>query len=137
MRGILEAIYEPEWPFVLKEFEKHTRKCTNFGFRPNKSCWDAIENFTTYSQKATFVIEGDIKGAFVNVVHKKLLGFISKRVKDKNFMDLLKSFLDAGIMTGNQFEHSLLGVPQGGILSPLLFNIYMFEMLSTNIYTTK
>jgi group II intron reverse transcriptase/maturase len=122
IRGILEAIYEPEF----REFENKVKNSTNFGFRPKKSCWDAIEHFTTYGQKITFVIEGDIKGAYNNVSHKILLKLLSKRIKDKKFLELINKFLKAGIMEQGSFEHSIIG--KGGILSPLLFNIYMFEL---------
>lgn len=123
MRGILEAIYEP----MFREFYSRAEVVENFGFRPNLSCWNAMEHFTIYAQTCTYVIEGDIKGAYDNVDHNILLGIIEKRVKDKNFLKLLNRFLKAGIMNEGKYQHSLLAVPQGGILSPLLFNIYMFE----------
>jgi len=123
VRSILESIYEPE--FV--EFSEKTKTCNNFGFRPNKNCWDAIEHFKTYGQKITYAIEGDIKGAYDCVDHEILIKILSKRIKDKNFLKLINKLLKAGIMDEGSYEHSILGVPQGGIVSPLLFNIYMFE----------
>lgn len=124
IRGILESIYEPE--FV--EFEKQNKfKCTNYGFRPNKSTWDAVSNIKRDCQRATYIIEGDIKGSYNSVHHGLLLQILKRRIKDKKFLKLIKNLLKSGVMEKNTYEHNLIGTPQGGIVSPLLFNIYMFE----------
>lgn len=125
IRGILEAIYEP----IFKELDENSNfKVNNFGFRPALGCWDAIERLTSRGQGINMVIEGDIKGAYDNVDHDILLSILRKKITDKKFLALIKKFLKAGVMERGEYRHSLLGVPQGGIVSPILFNIYMMEL---------
>lgn len=124
IRGILESIYEPEF----KQFEQENgHLATNYGFRPNKSIKDAVEVLKFKGQPATYAIEGDIVGAYNNVDHDILLGILKRRILDKKFLNIIRSLLKAGIIENNIQIHSLKGTPQGGIVSPLLFNIYMFE----------
>jgi group II intron reverse transcriptase/maturase len=124
LRGILEAIFEPEF----QEFEEENNMtCTNYGFRPKKSTFDACSALKHKGQRTTYVIEGDIKGAYPSVNHDILIQILEVRIKDKKFIKLMRQLLESGIMDEGKFEHSLTGTPQGGIVSPLLFNIYMFE----------
>lgn len=124
IRGILEAIYEPEF----KEFESaNNLRCTNFGFRPVKSTFDACTALKMHGQKTNMVIEGDIKSAYNSINHDILINILGRRIKDKKFINVIRELLRSGTMDDGKFEHSLCGTPQGGILSPLLFNIYMFE----------
>lgn len=130
IRGILEAIFEPEF----QEFEILNKySSTNYGFRPNKSTQLAVDNIKLKGQRAIYVIEGDIKGAYNNVNHQILLRELKRRIKDKQFLKVIKEMLISGIMDTNHFTHTLRGTPQGGIVSPLLFNIYMFK-LDKHIY---
>ena len=117
---VLEAIYEP-W------FDKLNR---SFGFRPNKGCHDAIYNITRKETRGlTTAIEGDIKGAYDNVSKEKLIKILEKRIKDRKFINLIKERLDYiyfDSVTGKYVEDKT-GIPQGGIDSPYLWNIYMHE----------
>lgn len=125
VREILEAIYEP----VFAEFQEKTNNlCSNYGFRPKKSCWSAIKKLELHSRRCNVVIEGDIVSAYNNVNHDILLQILQRRIRDKKFLKLIEKMLKSGIMDEGKFEHSLNGTPQGGIVSPLLFNIYMFEL---------
>lgn len=125
VRGILEAVYEP----VFQEFAKKTyQHSNNYGFRPKHSVWMAIETLKKLTQKCNIIIEGDIVSAYNNIEHKLLMEILRKRITDKKFLKLIKDMLKSGIMDQGAYEHSLKGTPQGGIVSPLLFNIYMLGL---------
>ena len=125
VRGILEAIYEP----LFEEHAELTHNLNNnYGFRSQKSCWTAISRIEQFSKLCNIAIEGDIVSAYNNVDHDVLIKLLSKRIKDKVFLKFIREMLQSGIMDGKHFKHSLNGTLQGGIVSPLLFNIYMFEL---------
>ena len=125
IRGILEAIYEP----VFIEQGKNTKELSNnYGFRPRHSCWLAIQRIERYSKLCNVIIEGDIVSAYNNVNRDILLRLLRERITDKKFLRLIKKMLKSGVTERSKFEHSLKGTPQGGIVSPLLFNIYMLGL---------
>ena len=128
IRMILEAKYEP----IFSEL--------SHGFRPSRSPHTAIYEVRKWSG-TTWIIEGDIKGYFDNIDHKLLAEQLKKQIKDKNLIDLYWKLVKAGYINDGKFVDSNLGVPQGGILSPLLSNIYLhdFDIFMTrliNQYTT-
>lgn len=116
LRMILEAIYEPI-------FSKHSH-----GFRPNKSCHTALRFLKKDFTGITWFIEGDIKGCFDNIDHHVLIQLIGKKVKDARIHQLIWKFLRAGYMENWQYFTTYSGCPQGGIISPLLANIYLHEL---------
>lgn len=122
IRGILEAIFEPEF----KEFEKITKcRCSNYEFRQGKSCFQAVDNLKKYGQNTNVVIERDISSAYNSINHKLLLREIGKRIKDKQFLKLIKELLQCGIMDKHHYIDSLTGTPQGGIALPLLPHFFV------------
>lgn len=118
---ILESIYEPV-------FEARNR---SFGFRPNKGVHDAITAITSYKTNGMRIaIEGDIEAAYDTVDRRILLEILRKKIHDKKFINLIKERLDYEIVekeTKDRYKPNL-GIPQGGIDSPYLFNIYMAEL---------
>lgn len=117
IRMILEAIYEPEFTHIG----------INTGFRLNVGCNNAIEAISHTGEGSTYAIEGDIKGAYDNVNHEILIKILRRRIQDDKFLQLLYSGFKAGLIQDFQYFDTFLGVPQGGIASPILFNIYMNE----------
>jgi RNA-directed DNA polymerase len=121
----LRMTLEPIWE---ADFSRHS-----YGFRPNRSTYDAISylyNMLTGSSGATYqwVIEGDIASYFDTIPHRRLLKAVKKRVADRDTRDLLWKFLRAGVMYQNTIKETPTGTPQGGIVSPLLANIYLHEL---------
>jgi RNA-directed DNA polymerase len=119
LRMILEPIYEAD--FCQR----------SFGFRPNRRTMDAIKYAdlnTIGNHRYFWFIEGDISSYFDTVHHRKLMQLLQRRLKDRKILDLVWKFLRAGVMEGELFHHTEQGVPQGGIASPLLANIYLHEL---------
>lgn len=113
LRMILEAYYEPQF------------SDTSHGFRPEKGCHTALKEIQGKWTGTVWFIEGDIKGCFENINHEKLINILRKSIKDEQFLALIRGLLKAGYMEDWKFNATLSGTPQGGIISPLLANIYM------------
>jgi group II intron reverse transcriptase/maturase len=116
LRMVLEAVYEPVF-----------LDCSH-GFRPNKSCHTALASISREFSGIRWFIEGDLKSCFDNIDHAVLIGLISKKVKDARLIKLIYKFLKAGYMEDWQYCATYSGVPQGGVISPLLANICLHEL---------
>lgn len=113
VRLILEAIYEGH-------FEN-----TSHGFRPRRSCQTALRYIQNLFTGANWFIEGDIKGFFDNIDHHILIDTLRERISDERFIRLIWKFLKAGYIEDFTFHNTYSGTPQGGIISPILANIYL------------
>lgn len=116
MRMILEAIYEPRF------------SNRSHGFRPNKSCHTALTQVKHDFTGIRWFVEGDIKGCFDNINHTVLVNIIGKKIKDARFIKLIHAFLKAGYLEDWRYHETHSGTPQGGIISPILANIYLNEL---------
>lgn len=112
-RMILDAIYEP----TFEDF--------SHGFRPNRSCHTALQEAKVHFKGATWFLEGVIKGYFDNLSHHKLIALLEKKVNDAKFIRLIWKFLRAGYLEDWKHYGTYSGTPQGGIVSPVLANIYL------------
>ena len=116
LRMILEAIYEPIFLDV------------SHGFRPKRSCHTALKQLRREFNGTRWFVEGDIKGCFDNINHAVLVGLLSNKIKDARITKLIYKFLKAGYLENWQYHKTYSGTPQGGIISPLLANIYLHEL---------
>jgi retron-type reverse transcriptase len=116
MRLLLNAIYDPL-------FQKTN---ANHGFRPGRSPHTAIHRLSNKIQGLNFTINGDVDSAYPSVNHETLIKILRERIHDQKFLDLVWKFCRAGLYDFNtqKLEQTLLGVPQGQIASPIIFNIY-------------
>ena len=108
-------------------FEKVFCDCS-YGFRPGRSQMDAIEKIEEYREQGyKWVLDADIKGYFDNINQEFLIDFIKERVTDGWVIKTIKSWLTAGVMTEGSLETTDKGTPQGGVISPLLANIFLHQ----------
>lgn len=119
MAPILNAIYEADF------------LNNSFGFRPGRSCHDALKMLGKIieTKPVNYVVEADIKGFFDHVDHEWMMKFLEHRIRDTNLLRLIKRFLKAGIMEAGIRYDTPEGTPQGGIISPILANVYLHYSL--------
>jgi len=113
MRSILEAYYEPQF------------SPTSFGFRPNRGTHEALTAIQRVWTGTKWFIEGDIKGCFDNIDHEVLMSILSENIHDNRFLRLIGNLLKAGYLEEWRYNETLSGTPQGGVISPILSNIYL------------
>lgn len=103
----------------------------SYGFRPGRGCHDALRALARNIShgRINWVVEADIKGFFDNVDHERLLKLVSVRISDPRVLRLIRRMLTAGVMEGGRRLDTERGTPQGGVISPLLANIYLHYAL--------
>lgn len=115
--NVLEPIFEAEF-----------LDCS-FGYRPGRSQHQALDRVSqALAQGATWVVDADIRGCFDQIPQDPLLDAVAQRVADGTLLALLRAFLQAGVLEGQDFQPTETGTPQGAVLSPLLCNIYLHRL---------
>ena len=113
LRQLLEAYYEPQF------------SDRSHGFRPDRGCHTALRTIYYGWRGTTWFIEGDIRGCFDNIDHDVLLSILRERILDQRFLRLIENLLKAGYLEDWRYHATPSGSPQGGIVSPILANIYL------------
>jgi group II intron reverse transcriptase/maturase len=115
-RLLLEAYYEPQ-------FSDHSH-----GFRKGRGCHTALRKVQETWTGTVWFIEGDISDCFGSTDHETLMKILAEKISDNRFLRLIRNMLKAGYMEDWQYHETLSGTPQGGVLSPLLSNIYLHKL---------
>ncbi len=116
LRMVFEAYYEPRF------------RDSSHGFRPGRGCHSALKHLSDKFKGATWFIEGDIRGCFDNIDHETLMAILARDIQDGRLLNLIRMLLEAGYMEDWHYHRTYSGTPQGGVLSPLLANIYLNEL---------
>lgn len=117
----LRHVLEPIWEAEFAE--------TSYGFRPGRGCKDALRRVDgLLKQGYTFVVDADLRKCFDTIPHERLMEVVRQKIADGRVLDLIESYLHAGIMDGSEFQESEQGTPQGAVVSPLLANLYLNDL---------
>ena len=116
---------------VLNEIYENIFFDFSYGFRPKKNCHQAISqiNWLIMTKKVNYILDADIKGFFDNIDHDIMMMFLKHEIEDKNFLRYVRRFLKSGILEDYKYYESDKGTPQGGLISPILANVYLHYVL--------
>lgn len=126
-----DKLVQGEMADILNDIYENIFLDCSYGFRPNRNCHDVIKyiNQTIMTKKVNYIVEADIKGFFDNVNHDWLMKFLEEIIEDKKFLRYIKRFLIAGYMENMKYYETDKGTPQGGLISPILANVYLHYVL--------
>ena len=114
---VLEPVFEADF------------KDSSFGYRPKRGALQAMERIRTKANQGyNWVLDADIQNYFGSIDHSKLMEAVERRISDQRMTKLIRKWLKAGIMDESIRQESLVGTPQGGVISPLLSNIYLHQL---------
>lgn len=115
VRNIIEPIFEPEF---------HP---SSYGYRPNRSCQKAVAKAERFMKKwgLEYVVDMDLSKCFDTLDHELIIETINEKISDGKVLKLIKAFLSSGVMEDGAYNETTIGSPQGGVISPLIMNIYM------------
>ena len=116
---------------VLNEIYENIFLDLSYGFRPNKNCHQAVSqiNWLIMTKKVNYILDADIKGFFDNIDHNIVMMFLEHEIEDKNFLRYIKRFLKSGVLEDYKYYDTDKGTPQGGLISPILANVYLHYVL--------
>jgi group II intron reverse transcriptase/maturase len=123
-----DKLVEEVLRILLEPYYEQRFSDRSHGFRPKRQCQSALNEIRTQWSGTVWFIEGDIKGCFDNIDHTILLEIIRRDIHDGRLLNLIEGLLKAGYMEDWRYHETLSGTPQGGIISPLLANIYLTEL---------
>lgn len=124
---------------ILNEIYENIFLDISYGFRPKKNCHQAVSqiNWLLMTKKINYILDADIKSFFDNIDHEIMMMFLEHEIEDKNFLKYIKRFLKSGILEDYKYYESDKGTPQGGLISPILANVYLHYVLDNWFYVIK